>query len=317
MRAAAAPASRAATRHRRRAVRRRRGRPAPGERHPAAAASTRRRPARARAATAARAARSACAPAGRAAVRPGRARGGIGGGVGRRGAPGNGGGGGARRATARDLARLRPERRLAASSCPSLLVPDVHVRVLRQRHQLVDELACARTARCGCRPAPCTSARRRRRGDAASGRSAARGAGGAPARRGPANASGSAPNGVRGELRPLGVDSASAGMRAPRGARHRGRPADAGGQRGRAGRRAPSSRTVMTFAQVLHLTLRIFPRTLSSAMEYLVWQRSQTNFIPFGTWARQAPLANERENLSSQRDDYHRRDADRDEAPRR
>ena len=40
-----------------------------------------------------------------------------------------------------------------------------------------------------------------------------------------------------------------------------------------------SSRTVMTFAQLLHLTLRIFPRTRSSAMEYLVWQRSQTNFI--------------------------------------
>ena len=41
-----------------------------------------------------------------------------------------------------------------------------------------------------------------------------------------------------------------------------------------------ASRTVITFAQVLHLTLRTFPRTRSSGMEYLVWQRSQTNFIP-------------------------------------
>ena len=37
---------------------------------------------------------------------------------------------------------------------------------------------------------------------------------------------------------------------------------------------------MITFAQVLHLTLRTFPRTRSSGMEYLVWQRSQTNFIP-------------------------------------
>ena len=30
-----------------------------------------------------------------------------------------------------------------------------------------------------------------------------------------------------------------------------------------------AGRTVITFAQVLHLTLRTFPRTRSSAMEYL------------------------------------------------
>ena len=35
----------------------------------------------------------------------------------------------------------------------------------------------------------------------------------------------------------------------------------------------------MTFSQVLQRILRIFCLTLSSAMEYLVWQRSQTNFI--------------------------------------
>src|SRR6185312_12541937 len=51
------------------------------------------------------------------------------------------------------------------------------------------------------------------------------------------------------------------------------------GRAGEDGLRAPSSRTVMMFAQDLHRTLRIFPRTLSSAMEYLVWQRSQTNFM--------------------------------------
>src|SRR4051794_6279829 len=39
------------------------------------------------------------------------------------------------------------------------------------------------------------------------------------------------------------------------------------------------SRTVMTFSQVLQRIFRIFCRTLSSAMEYRVWQRSQTNFI--------------------------------------
>ena len=33
---------------------------------------------------------------------------------------------------------------------------------------------------------------------------------------------------------------------------------------------ARASRTVMTFAQLLHLTLRTFPRTRSSAIEYLV-----------------------------------------------
>jgi hypothetical protein len=36
---------------------------------------------------------------------------------------------------------------------------------------------------------------------------------------------------------------------------------------------------VMTFSQVLQRIFRIFCLTLSSAMEYLVWQRSQTNFI--------------------------------------
>src|SRR5436190_13077737 len=54
-----------------------------------------------------------------------------------------------------------------------------------------------------------------------------------------------------------------------------------------------ASRTVIRFAQVLHLTLRTFPRTLSSGIEYLVWQRSQTNFIPFvGAGGR--PETNER-----------------------
>ena len=40
-----------------------------------------------------------------------------------------------------------------------------------------------------------------------------------------------------------------------------------------------ASRIVITFSQVLQRILRIFCLTLSSAMEYLVWQRSQTNFI--------------------------------------
>ena len=73
----------------------------------------------------------------------------------------------------------------------------------------------------------------------------------------------------------------------------RRQPADSVGSPADEGRRA--SRTVITFAQVLHLTLRTFPRTRSSAIEYLVWQRSQTNFIPFG----RAVLAarNERKNL--------------------
>src|SRR5664279_3409559 len=40
------------------------------------------------------------------------------------------------------------------------------------------------------------------------------------------------------------------------------------------------SLTVMIFEQLLQRILRILPRTLSSAMEYLVEQRSQTNFMP-------------------------------------
>ena len=40
------------------------------------------------------------------------------------------------------------------------------------------------------------------------------------------------------------------------------------------------SLTVMMFEQLLQRIFRILPRTLSSAMEYLVRQRSQTNFIP-------------------------------------
>ena len=38
--------------------------------------------------------------------------------------------------------------------------------------------------------------------------------------------------------------------------------------------------TVMMLEQLLQRILRILPRTFSSAMEYLVRQRSQTNFIP-------------------------------------
>src|SRR4051812_169912 len=40
-----------------------------------------------------------------------------------------------------------------------------------------------------------------------------------------------------------------------------------------------ASRMVITFSQVLQRIFRTFCLTLSSAMEYLVWQRSQTNFI--------------------------------------
>ena len=90
------------------------------------------------------------------------------------------------------------------------------------------------------------------------------------------------------------------------------RPRTATGSPAADGRRA--SRTVMTFAQVLHLTLRTFPRTRSSAMEYLVWQRSQTNFIRFDR--RGGALETSAKTLSFQRHDYHRRDADRDEQPR-
>src|SRR4051812_34143250 len=58
----------------------------------------------------------------------------------------------------------------------------------------------------------------------------------------------------------------STGGCAPGGSR--GTPGDSVGRPAEEGRRA--SRTVITFAHVLHLTLRTFPRTLSSAMEYLV-----------------------------------------------
>jgi hypothetical protein len=48
------------------------------------------------------------------------------------------------------------------------------------------------------------------------------------------------------------------------------------------------SLTVMMFEQLLQRILRIRPRTLSSAMEYLVRQRSQTNFIQ-KVWALGLP----------------------------
>ena len=80
------------------------------------------------------------------------------------------------------------------------------------------------------------------------------------------------------------------------------------------GLRAPSSRTVMMFAQDLHRTLRIFPRTLSSAMEYLVWQRSQTNFMSLQRFAPPRPFRPKPVGkLSSKGQDYHRPDPHRDE----
>ncbi len=45
------------------------------------------------------------------------------------------------------------------------------------------------------------------------------------------------------------------------------------------------SLTVMMFEQLLQRILSILPRTFSSAMEYLVMQRSQTNFIQSGGFA--------------------------------
>src|SRR5206468_9527591 len=75
-----------------------------------------------------------------------------------------------------------------------------------------------------------------------------------------------------------------------RGAEPVGAAAPPTGITGDDGLRAPSSRTVMMFAQDLHRTLRIFPRTLSSAMEYLVWQRSQTNFMSLQRFAPPRPF---------------------------
>ena len=46
------------------------------------------------------------------------------------------------------------------------------------------------------------------------------------------------------------------------------------------GAEGADSLTVMMFEQLLQRILSIRPRTFSSAMEYLVRQRSQTNFIP-------------------------------------
>src|SRR5687767_4124941 len=53
-----------------------------------------------------------------------------------------------------------------------------------------------------------------------------------------------------------------------------------GSTRGAAGSlTTTASRIVITFSQVLQRIFRTFCLTFSSAMEYLVWQRSQTNFI--------------------------------------
>src|SRR3569623_1745896 len=56
---------------------------------------------------------------------------------------------------------------------------------------------------------------------------------------------------------------------------------------------APVSRTVMTFSQLLHRTFSTFPRTFSSAIEYFVWQRSQTNFM---LWLRSGSSDQRRTN---------------------
>src|SRR5450432_2239847 len=77
---------------------------------------------------------------------------------------------------------------------------------------------------------------------------------------------------------------------------------------------AASSRTVMTLVQALQRTLRIFPRTFSSAMEYLVWQRSQTNFMQLSaSCAPGRKASNRRRKLSSKRQEYHRSDPERDD----
>ena len=99
-------------------------------------------------------------------------------------------------------------------------------------------------------------------------------------------------------------------------------PADPTGEMGADGRRiaapaaaAPSSRTVMMFVQDLQRTLRIFPRTFSSAIEYLVWQRSQTNFMQLELPGSAAKRARKRRaKLSSKGEEYHRPNGQSDEA---
>ena len=201
--------------------------------------------------------------------------------------------------------RRHVSRRLPASE---LLVPDVNVGLLRQRRDLVDELLARE------RPGALAVERHvplqpvvRRPDSGAAGPVGRRGTGGGGGWWASTPRVGNADRTVRFESSNSASCETGCTATAPECT-----TGPAVGIPPPEGRRA--SRTVIRFAQVLHLTLRTFPRTRSSAMEYLVWQRSQTNFMrTFRALHAGARARDRRGKVSLQGHDYHRGHADYDE----